>query len=53
VPRAEFAAGGTFRFRDRFGFGTSVEFLTSTDVAGSQLTSGTVAIDLRVRRIGR
>jgi hypothetical protein len=53
VPRAEFAAGGTFRFRDRFGFGTSVDFLTSTDVAGSQLTSGTVAIDLRVRRIGR
>jgi hypothetical protein len=53
VPRAEFAAGGTFRFRGRYSYGTNIERLTSLDLAGTQITSGTVAIDLRVRRIGR
>lgn len=53
VPRAEFAAGGTFRFRGSYSYGTNIERLTSLDLAGTQVTSGTVAIDLRVRRIGR
>jgi uncharacterized protein YndB with AHSA1/START domain len=53
VPRAEFAAGGTFRFRDSYAYGVNIEWLTSSDLAGTQITSGTVAIDLRVRRNGR
>lgn len=53
VPRAEFAAGGTFRFRGRYAYGTNIERLTSLDLAGTQVTSGTVAIDLRVRRSRR
>lgn len=53
VPRAEFAAGGTFRFRDSFAFGTNIGRLTSLDLDGTQLTTGTVAIDLRVRRLRR
>jgi hypothetical protein len=53
VPRAEFAAGGTFRFRGRYSYGENIENLTSNDVAGTQVTSGRVAVDLVVRRVGR
>lgn len=53
IPRAEFAAGGTFRFRDSYSLGYRIEEFTNLDVAGTALTSGKVAIDLRVRRVGR
>lgn len=53
VPRAEFAAGGTFRFRGRYSYGENVEWQTSQDLAGTAITSGTVAVDLKVRRAGR
>jgi hypothetical protein len=53
IPRAEFAAGGTFRFRDSYSLAFRIEDFTTMDVAGTALTSGKVAIDLRVRRVGR
>jgi hypothetical protein len=53
IPRAEFAAGGTFRFRGQYSLGTAIENNTTMDIAGTQLTSGKVAIDLDVRRLGR
>jgi hypothetical protein len=53
VPRAEFAAGGTFRFRGRYSYGENIHWQTSLDLAGTAITSGTVAVDLNVRRVGR
>ena len=53
IPRAEFAAGGTFRFRGAYSFAFNIEDFTTLDVAGTALTSGKVVIDLRVRRVGR
>ena len=53
IPRAEFAAGGTFRFRDSYSLAFNIEDFTSSDVYGTALTHGKVAIDLRVRRVGR
>ena len=53
IPRAEFAAGGTFRFRGRYSMANRIETTTNSDVRGTAMTSGTVAVDLRVRRIGR
>ena len=52
VPRAEFAAGGTFRFRGSYSFAFPIEQFTTGDVFGTALTTGKVAIDLKVRRIG-
>jgi DNA-binding NarL/FixJ family response regulator len=43
VPRAEFAAGGTFRFRGRYSYGENIEELTTLAVAGTQVTTGSVA----------
>lgn len=52
VPRAEFAAGGTFRFRGTYAVAAPLQFGDGTsDVAGSGLMTGTVAIDLDVRRM--
>ena len=53
IPRAEFAAGGTFRFQGAYSFAFNIEDFTTMDVAGTALTSGKVVIDLRVRRVGR
>lgn len=53
VPRAEFAAGGTFRFRGRYSYAHRIEQYTSLDLAGTGMTHGRVAVDLRVRRNGR
>jgi hypothetical protein len=56
VPRAEFAAGGTFRFRDQingswFNGGDYSEM--ESDVSSTARAEGRFAIDLRVRRVGR
>jgi hypothetical protein len=53
VPRAEFAAGGTFRFRGRYSLATTIQAFSSSDVFGSGIMHGKVAVDLKVRRIGR
>lgn len=50
VPRAEFAAGGTFRFRGSYSFAFPIEQFTNSDVFGTALTTGKVAVDLKVRR---
>jgi len=50
VPRAEFAAGGTFRFSRAFKITYPVGDHESSDVLGTALVSGRVAFDLRVRR---
>lgn len=52
VPRAEFAAGGTFRFRGSYSFAFPIEQFSTGDVFGTALTTGKVAVDLKVRRIG-
>lgn len=53
VPRAEFAAGGTFRFRGRYRLAANIQDFSTGDVFGTALTSGTVAVDVHVRRVGR
>lgn len=53
VPRAEFAAGGTFRFRGSYSFAFPIEDFTNSDVFGTALTTGKVAVDLKVRRSRR
>lgn len=53
VPRAEFAAGGTFRFRGSYSFAFPIEEFTNSDVFGTALTTGKVAVDLKVRRTRR
>jgi hypothetical protein len=54
IPRAEFAAGGTFRFRGSYSLAANIQDFSSTsDVFGTALTHGKVAVDLNVRRVGR
>lgn len=54
VPRAEFAAGGTFRFRGTYAVASPLQFGDGTsDVSGSGLMTGTVAVDVHVRRRSR
>ena len=53
IPRAEFAAGGKFRFRGSYSLVALIQDFSSSDVFGTALTHGKVAIDLNVRRLGR
>lgn len=54
VSRARFAAGGTFRFRGTYAVAAPLQFGDGTsDVSGSGLMTGTVAIDIHVRRMSR
>lgn len=53
VPRAEFAAGGTFRFRGTYAVALPLQPYSGNDVFGTGIMSGTVVIDLRVRRSSR
>lgn len=53
VPRAEFAAGGTFRFRGTYAVALPLQPYSGNDVFGTGIMSGTVLIDVKVRRVGR
>lgn len=50
VPRARFAAGGTFRFRGTYAVALPLQPYSGNDVFGTGIMSGTVVIDVRVRR---
>jgi hypothetical protein len=52
IPRARFAAGGTFRFRGRFLLEAPIQRYSGSDVYGTGIMEGNVAVDLTVRALG-
>lgn len=53
IPRAEFAAGGTFRFRGAYSVAGALQQFSNSDVFGSGIMTGKVVVDLHVRRVRR